>query len=75
MNASALLIVALGVYAVLGLVFSIVFLTRGVHQIDEAVRDSPRAIRLLLIPGTVALWPMLWHRWRAVGLHKKRRDD
>lgn len=51
-------------YLVLGVVFSLAFSLRGIEVIDPAARRSSIAWRLLMIPGAVALWPLLWQRWR-----------
>lgn len=52
-------------YAVLGLAFSAVFVTRGVTRIDGMAVGSPWSFRLLLVPGTIVFWPLLLLRWAA----------
>jgi len=52
-------------YAVLGLVFAALFLPRGILRIDERLRASPVAVRVLLTPGVAALWPLFAWRWIA----------
>ena len=53
-----------GIYAALGFVFALVFVTRGVQRIDPAASDGTRGFRALIFPGVVALWPLLASRWR-----------
>ncbi|MBX9599842.1 MAG: hypothetical protein K2X35_02520 [Bryobacteraceae bacterium] len=50
-------------YAACGLVFAIAFLTRGVEQLDPQTRGTGIGFRLLLLPGTAALWPLLLSKW------------
>lgn len=53
------LLVALAAYASLGLVASVWLLTLGLVRTDPALASSPRRVRLILLPGCVALWPLL----------------
>jgi len=50
-------------YAGAGLLFAILFLPRGILRLDERLRGSPRTVRLLILPGVVALWPLFAWRW------------
>ena len=55
---------ALGVvYAAAGLVVGLVFVTVGVARIDPAARGTSVAFRLLILPGSAALWPVLVAKW------------
>ena len=49
---------ALLIYLALGLVFAVWFVTRRV-QLDPAAREAGWGFRLLILPGCVALWPIL----------------
>ncbi len=57
------LVNALAVYAAVGFVFAIAFVWKGVGVIDPAAREGTLGFRLLIIPGTIALWPILARRW------------
>ncbi len=57
------LVNALAVYATVGLVFAIAFVWKGAGKIDPAVASGTIGFRLLILPGTVALWPILARRW------------
>ncbi|MFN0134535.1 MAG: hypothetical protein ACKVS9_00285 [Phycisphaerae bacterium] len=46
-------------YAALGLSFALYFVSRGLTRLDASTAGSGLAFRLLLIPGSVALWPLL----------------
>lgn len=50
-------------YALAGLLFAIVFLPRGILRLDERLHGSPYAVRLLILPGVAALWPLFAWRW------------
>jgi hypothetical protein len=54
---------ALGVYAALGLVFAVPFVSAGVQLLDPTARGSGIGFRLLILPGIAAFWPMLLLRW------------
>lgn len=51
-----------GVYAAIGVVFAFFFVTRGVGRIDPAAKEGTIGFRVLVFPGTVALWPLLMRR-------------
>lgn len=57
------LLVALGLYAGLGVLFALAFVTRGVGRVDPAARGATWGFRLAVLPGVVALWPLLAGRW------------
>jgi hypothetical protein len=50
-------------YAIAGVVFAAMFLTRGIAQVDPRVVGAPWTLRLLILPGIVALWPLFARRW------------
>ena len=52
-----------GIYLGAGIIFSLFFLTRGVQRIDPVAKEATRGFRLLILPGVIALWPLLAKRW------------
>jgi hypothetical protein len=60
-------------YLLIGLLFSLVFITKLIHRVDEAVANSPWTFRLMLIPGCIILWPILFKRWMT-SLKDRRHD-
>lgn len=58
------------VYLLLGSLFAIFFLISGVEKIDPAAHRSGLGFRLIIFPGTVALWPILLKKWISI----KRKD-
>lgn len=53
-----------GLYAACGGLFAAAFVTRGVGELDAAARSSSAIFRLLLVPASIALWPLLLVQWR-----------
>ena len=62
---AAVLLILLGIYLLCGLVFAVPFVLAGVGKIDPHAQHGSWGFRLLIIPGTMALWPLLLRRWRA----------
>jgi hypothetical protein len=46
-------------YVLLGLVFGLYFIGWGAARLDAEAGHLPVALRLLLLPASVALWPLL----------------
>ena len=61
-SAELVLLVAAG-YLVAGLLFGVAFVTVGAARIDPAARGTSASFRLLILPGSVALWPALAVIW------------
>ncbi len=53
----------LALYVALGVLFAVPFVLRGVNRVDPIARESTRGFRLIILPGVVALWPLLARRW------------
>lgn len=51
-------------YLIAGLLFGLVFVTRGVDRVDAQAREAGWGFRAVIVPGVVALWPLLLLRWR-----------
>ena len=60
---AATLLILLGVYLAFGLAFAIPFALVGVKRIDPHAAHGSWGFRLLVVPGTVAFWPLLLRRW------------
>lgn len=57
------LVTAMLVYAGAGLIFALAFVTRGAGRIDPEAASGSWGFRLLILPGSAALWPLLALRW------------
>lgn len=53
------LLLTLGAYVGVGAVFALGFALWGVARIDPAAHGMPVTVRLLILPGAAALWPLL----------------
>jgi len=62
---AAAFLILLGIYLLCGLLFAIPFALKGAGKIDSHARHGSWGFRLLIIPGTMALWPLLARRWLA----------
>ncbi|MBL0182535.1 MAG: hypothetical protein IPP96_09635 [Chitinophagaceae bacterium] len=60
------------VYLVMGMIFAIFFLSRGIEKMDTAAHGSGFGFRMIILPGTIALWPVLLKKWMNI---KKIRHD
>ena len=60
---AAWLVAALAIYAALGLLFAVAFALRGAARIDPRAVGGSWGFRLAILPGAVALWPILARRW------------
>ncbi len=58
-----LLVIMVGIYLGLGLLFALFFVTKGAGKIDPTAKAGTIGFRLLIIPGVIAFWPLLAKRW------------
>lgn len=59
---SILLLMAL-LYVLVGLVFTAIFIFRGLEKIDEATQNASAGFKIIIIPGCIVLWPFLLKKW------------
>jgi hypothetical protein len=64
-----LVVTAFEAYALAGVGFALMFLPRAVARLDPRVAGAPNTLRLLILPGVVALWPLFAWRWMT-GAHE-----
>lgn len=60
--AEVVLLLALA-YVLCGLAVGVPFVFRDVDRVDEAARGTSLGFRLVILPGTVALWPLVAAKW------------
>ena len=60
-SAAETLVLALGVYALLGLFVGLVYMFGGAGRIDPAAKGKglPIRVRLMILPGVMGLWPLM----------------
>lgn len=52
----------LGLYLLIGLLFGAYFVVRGHASIDSSAQGASIWVRLLWLPASIALWPVLIKR-------------
>lgn len=50
-------------YLLLGFLFGLFFVFKGVQKVDPVADHTSWRFRLLILPGTMALWPILLNKW------------
>jgi len=56
---ATLLMVSLLLYAAIGLIAATFYLPKRLKTQDGAVQNATRLVRLIWLPGMVAIWPLL----------------
>ncbi|MDH3243920.1 MAG: hypothetical protein OEM26_04825 [Saprospiraceae bacterium] len=51
-------------YLLLGLIFYLVCLVRGMQTIDPDTEGAPLSFRLIIGPGMILMWPALVGKWK-----------
>lgn len=65
MQIVSIILLTVLLYLCAGLLFAIVFVIKGVTQVDEGAAGSSWGFRLIIIPGTTVFWPILLKKWIA----------
>ena len=60
--AEILLIIA-AIYLLVGVLFVIPFLMKGLNKIDEEAHGSTIGFKIIIIPGVIVFWPVLLSKW------------
>lgn len=50
-------------HLLIGLAVGVSFIWRGVDKVDTAAHGTSVTFRLVILPGCVALWPLILQRW------------
>jgi hypothetical protein len=59
-----IILIIVEAYLILGLLFSIPFVTKGVTVIDpDGAKGTRWGFRVIIIPGTIVFWPVLLKKW------------
>ncbi len=57
------ILLGVGVYAAVGVVFALAFVLVGVGKVDAGAKGAGLLFRVLILPGTAALWPVMLIKW------------
>lgn len=60
----ATVLIAVGLYLAVGLLFALAFAFKGVGRIDRSARQPTIGFRLIIVPAAAVFWPLLAQRWR-----------
>lgn len=63
MTAAGLILLVIATYALVGLIFGLLFVIWGAPRIDGAVHGAPKLFRMLILPASAALWPLMSVKW------------
>ncbi len=63
MTVPELVLLAIAAYALAGIAFGLAFIAFGVSRIDPSARGTSWIFRVIILPGSAALWPLLAVRW------------
>jgi Na+-driven multidrug efflux pump len=58
-----ILLIIAAVYLLMGVLFVIPFLMKGLKKVDEGAHGSTVGFKIIIIPGVIVLWPMLLSKW------------
>jgi len=62
MIVAAIFLILLALYCVAGICFAIPFVVFGVGKIDPHAAHGSWGFRIMIIPGAMALWPLMLKR-------------
>ncbi len=51
------------IYLLLGVLFVIPFLTKGMTKVDETAHGGTIGFKIIIIPGAIVFWPFLLKKW------------
>jgi hypothetical protein len=61
------ILIIVAVYLLLGVLFVIPFLTKGLTKVDEGAHGGSIGFKIIIIPGVIVFWPLLLRRWITAG--------
>lgn len=57
------ILIVVAVYLLLGVLFVIPFLMRGLTKVDEGAHGGTIGFKIIIIPGVIVFWPVLLRKW------------
>jgi len=64
-----------GIYLVMGVVFAIAFLLKGITIVDEGAKGATIGFRIIILPGVIIFWPLLFKKWIKASKSKQAYND
>jgi Na+/H+ antiporter NhaA len=56
------LVLLAGIYVLFGIGFCLVLFIKGLTRLDPNTQSTGLGFKLLIIPGTIIFWPVLWRK-------------
>jgi len=63
MGIAEIILIIVALYLLLGVVFVISFLTKGLTKVDEGAHGGTIGFKIIIIPGVIVFWPVLLNKW------------
>jgi len=54
-----LILIIAAIYLLMGVLFVIPFLMKGLKKVDEGAHGSTIGFKIIIIPGVIVFWPVL----------------
>jgi hypothetical protein len=51
------------IYSLIGVAFALAFAIRGAGAVDPVAKQAGILFRLLILPASAALWPLMLSKW------------
>ena len=58
-----ILLIIVAVYLLVGVLFVIPFLMKGLNKVDQGAHGSTIGFKIIIIPGVIVFWPVLLSKW------------
>ena len=68
-----IILIIVAVYLLLGVLFVIPFLMKGLNKVDEGANGSMIGFKIIIIPGVIVFWPVLLSKWMKSNLNHRDR--
>jgi len=59
----SILLAIFGIYLILGFLFAIIFLLKGITTVDPNTKGSSLFFKILIFPGLCLLWVFMLSKW------------
>jgi hypothetical protein len=56
-------LLTIAIYVAIGSILAVPFVIFGIGRVDRSAKGAPAMFRVLVLPGVVALWPLILRRW------------
>ncbi len=50
-------------YLIVGFIFGLWFIFKGVQKVDHGMKEVKWILRLMILPGTMILWPVMLQKY------------